>query len=237
MVFAVIFEVQPYTEKWDSYLSHAKALGQELVKIKGFIENIRYGSFTKRAGLLSLSIWENEKGLVRWRTHEKHHYTQEEGRNHIFDDYQLRVGEIYQDSQSKPEELPQQRLDQSELETATAIVLVDGKHDPQWLKDQKGTPKTCAAYLGLKDTANPDLVNWDFFEAILTPGDIILLTAWKTNEAAEKFIAFLPEHASRSRTVRLIREYGKYDRREAPQYYPDVDDGRQTLHAKLKSET
>jgi hypothetical protein len=32
------------------------------------------------------------------------------------------------------------------------------------------------------------------------------------------------------RRVRIVRGYGKYDRREAPQYYADAKDG-ETLHA------
>ena len=32
------------------------------------------------------------------------------------------------------------------------------------------------------------------------------------------------------RRVRVVRDYGMFDRREAPQFYPDAD-GRATLHA------
>lgn len=35
----------------------------------------------------------------------------------------------------------------------------------------------------------------------------------------------------RHRKVRVVRDYGRFDRREAPQFYPDVK-GRETLHAK-----
>jgi hypothetical protein len=34
----------------------------------------------------------------------------------------------------------------------------------------------------------------------------------------------------RIRRVRVVRDYGKYDRREAPQYYPDAE-GATTIHA------
>jgi len=35
----------------------------------------------------------------------------------------------------------------------------------------------------------------------------------------------------RHRAVRVVRDYGRFDRREAPQFYDDVK-GRTTLHAR-----
>jgi hypothetical protein len=35
---------------------------------------------------------------------------------------------------------------------------------------------------------------------------------------------------ARVRRVRIVRDYGKYDRREAPQYYADAE-GAKTVHA------
>ena len=39
-----------------------------------------------------------------------------------------------------------------------------------------------------------------------------------------------PNDKARIRRVRIVRDYGKYDRREAPQYYVDAKGG-ETLHA------
>jgi hypothetical protein len=68
------------------------------------------------------------------------------------------------------------------------------------------------------------------FEAVLTPGDLILLQSWKTEAGAQNFEDFmeLPE-AARFRGVRVIRDYGMFDRREAPQFYPDAEGG-ETVH-------
>jgi len=98
--------------------------------------------------------------------------------------------------------------------------LIDAKRPKEWVE------KTChedvARWLGLKTDA-PGFVSWDVFDAVLTPGDIILLTSWRDRGAAETFEAAtkLPESA-RLRRVRIVRDYGMFDRREAPQYYPDV---------------
>ena len=37
------------------------------------------------------------------------------------------------------------------------------------------------------------------------------------------------QDGARLRRVRVVRDYGMFDRREAPQYYPDAR-GRQTIH-------
>jgi hypothetical protein len=49
------------------------------------------------------------------------------------------------------------------------------------------------------------------------------MVSWKDQAAAESFedSVELPEGA-RFRRVRVVRDYGMFDRREAPQYYPDV---------------
>ena len=79
-MFAVIFEVQPKSDRWDQYLGLAKQLRPELERIDGFIENVRYSSRRTEGRLLSLSIWADEKAVIRWRTHAMHHGVQEKGR-------------------------------------------------------------------------------------------------------------------------------------------------------------
>ena len=79
-----------------------------------------------------------------------------------------------------------------------------------------------STFLGL-DSLAEGLVNRDVFDAVLTPGDFILLTSWRTTMDAEAFVnrAKLPKGA-RLRRVRVVRDYGMFDRREAPQYFPPI---------------
>lgn len=223
-MFSVIFEVQPKPDQWDAYLGHAKRLKPELEKIDGFVDNVRYRSLTREGWILSLSGWRDEKALVRWRTHAGHHMVQEKGRSEIFQDYHLRIGELTQDSRPPAGYvLHEQRLDTTQTGDATTIGLVDGKRPANWVKNAGA--HQVAEWLGLK-TGATGLVAWDVFDAVLTPGDIILLVSWRDRVAAEDFErgASLPEGA-RSRRVRVVRDYGMFDRREAPQYYPDVKRG------------
>jgi len=220
-VFSVLFEVHPAPEQWEAYLGNAKLLRPELEKIDGFVDNIRYRSLTRDGWLLSLSSWRDEKALVRWRTQAKHHAIQEQGRAGIFLDYHLRVGQLTRDT-GLPSGyvLQEQRLDETQVGEGTTVTLVDARRDPEWVKTKR--PEEVARWLGL-DRMAPGFVAGDLFEAVLSPGEIILLVSWRDHAAAEAFELQhrLPDGA-RLRRVRVVRDYGMYDRREAPQYYPEV---------------
>lgn len=219
-MFAVLFEVRPVATQWDAYLGHAKALRPELERIDGFIDNIRYRSLTRPGWLLSLSTWRDEKALVRWRTHALHHAVQEQGRNAVFADYHLRVGEVAHDTRPPPgASLAAQRMDQTQAGEAAAVTLVDGR-----LEDTDA--KVAAERLGLVAGA-PGLAGWDVFDAVLTPGDRILFAGWRSASDAAAFERALNVSAvGRLRRVRVVRDYGMFDRREAPQYFPEAPDRR-----------
>jgi heme-degrading monooxygenase HmoA len=221
-MFSVLFEVHPGTGQWDGYLGYAKMLKPELEQIDGFVDNIRYRSLTRDGWLLSLSGWRDEKALVRWRTQATHHGVQEKGRSQVFSDYHLRVGQVTHDTRVPAGcELKEQRLDETEAGGATTIVLVDAHRDAEWA--QHADARTVAEALGLTRDDAAGLASWDVFDAVVTPGDVILLTAWRDQHAADAWsnALTLPDDA-RLRRVRVVRDYGMFDRREAPQYYPDA---------------
>lgn len=93
-MFAVIFEVEPRPERWDDYLAIAGGLRPELERIEGFVLNERFRSERNPGRLLSLSLWEDEQAVIRWRSNGKHHAAQARGRSEIFRTYRLRVGEV-----------------------------------------------------------------------------------------------------------------------------------------------
>ncbi len=158
-MFAVIFEVNPRPDAWDAYLGRAATLRPELLAIEGFIANERYKSLHREGWLVSLSIWRDEKALIRWRTHALHHEIQGQGRSSIFADYHLRVGEIVSDT-------PRQRLDTTEAGSAKAITLTERPLD------------TGAA-----------MSNGVVFDSITRPGNGLYLREWPDLAAAEAGIA------------------------------------------------
>jgi heme-degrading monooxygenase HmoA len=220
-LFSVLFEVHPKPERWDAYLGIAGMLRPELERIDGFVDNVRYRSLTREGWLLSLSGWRDEKAVVRWRTRERHHLAQERGRGEIFSDYHLRVGELTRDTRlPEGQALAEQRLDETEVGEATTVTLIDASRQAEWV--EQTTADDVARWLGLVlDAAG--LVGWDVFDAVLTPGDVILLSSWRDHGSAQAFEDGLSlQDGARLRRVRVVRDYGMFDRREAPQYYPDV---------------
>ena len=124
--------------------------------------------------------------------------------------------------------LHEQRLDETETGEATTITLIDARRPPEWVK--QASPDDVAKWLGFAPDA-PGLVAWDVFDAVLTPGDIILLISWRDQAAAKTFEdAVSLKDGARLRRVRVVRDYGMFDRREAPQFYPDAKGG-ETKHA------
>ena len=100
------------------------------------------------------------------------------------------------------------------------MTLIDGQRSPDWVEGAGAD--AVASWLGLAPDA-PGLVAWDVFDAVLTPGDIILLLSWRDRAAAETFEGAVSlQDGARLRRVRVLRDYGMFDRLEAPQYYPYV---------------
>lgn len=224
-MFSVIFEVHPGTGRKDAYLGHAKDLKPILEGIEGFIDNERFESRSRPGWILSHSTWRDEKSVIRWRTQAKHHLIQEKGRFDIFSDYHLRVGEITADTHPPDgESLDQQRFDttavgRSKLCTILELSPRDGAALP-------GDDDVLLRAVRL-DRAATGLDAVEVYTSIYNPGKVLVLGSWTRPEAAE---AFEPGDVAgvgmRRRAVRIIRDYGMFDRRETPQYYPEVERGR-----------
>jgi heme-degrading monooxygenase HmoA len=161
MMFAVLFEVQPYRSRWDMYLANAGALRPDLELVEGFVDNLRYRSLMREGWILSLSSWHDEKAVVRWRTAMRHHQVQQEGRNEILHDYHLRVGQVTHDT-ALPEAyaLREQRFDETEIGEGTTVTLLSGERPPQWVNTSRS--EVVAEWLGLTPNAD-DLRSWDVF--------------------------------------------------------------------------
>ena len=221
-MFAVIFEVRPRKERWDDYLALAQQLRPRLEAIDGFIANERFKSLRAEGKLLSLSIWRDEKAVIRWRTHAEHHDVQKKGRFEVFEDYHLRVGEIVFDSDHPGDIADQRRFDETEIGAAKAATITE----LAWGDARNSQTASLAAELGLEPHAR-DLIEHEAFESIYTLGKLALLAFWRGSEAAEHWrpSASKATQSLRHRQVRVVRDYGMFERREAPQYYEGVPRG------------
>ena len=214
-MFAVIFEVEPKRDRWDDYLALAGSLRSALEKIDGFVANERFKSREREGRVLSLSIWRDEKAVVRWRSLGLHHQAQARGRSEIFADYHLRVGEIAADS-DLPAGLapPRQRLDETETGTAKLVTITE--------LTAPEAPADLAAGLRLPPPGTAGVVEHETYTGITDPQKLLLLVSWTDGAAADAGRPAERRPGLRHRAVRIIRDYGMRDRREAPQYHPPV---------------
>lgn len=205
-MFVVLFEVQPHPELQDEYLDTAAMLRPDLEAVDGFVDNTRFASARTPGRVLSLSTWRDEKSLIRWRTQATHNDRgQQRGRFEIFADYRLRVAEVTHDTDPPAGVgLHQHRYDETEISPAKAATILEPR-DPDDLPDL---------------TEAPGALDLDRYDGILEPNPPLQLISWTSLAAAETSTP--PLSHTRVRHVRVIREYGLHERREAPQYFPDV---------------
>ena len=76
------------------------------------------------------------------------------------------------------------------------------------------------------------VVEHDLLASIYNPGKLALLVSWQDATAARQWTPVKAGgiQSLRHRQIRIVRDYGMFDRREAPQFHPDAK-GRETRHA------
>jgi heme-degrading monooxygenase HmoA len=96
-MIAIIFEVMPAEGQKDAYLDIAATMRPMVEQVEGFISVERFQSLTNPDKLLSISFFEDEDAVHRWRKLAAHRNAQSKGRNGIFSDYRLRVCHVMRD--------------------------------------------------------------------------------------------------------------------------------------------
>ncbi len=96
-MIAIIFEVMPAEGQKDAYLDIAATMRPMVEQVEGFISVERFQSLTNPDKLLSISFFEDEDAVHRWRQLAAHRNAQSKGRNGVFSDYRLRVCHVMRD--------------------------------------------------------------------------------------------------------------------------------------------
>jgi heme-degrading monooxygenase HmoA len=96
-MIAIIFELMPADGQKDAYLDIAATMRPMVEQVEGFISVERFQSLTNPDKLLSISFFEDEDAVHRWRKLAAHRNAQSKGRNGIFSDYRLRVCHVMRD--------------------------------------------------------------------------------------------------------------------------------------------
>ena len=87
----VLFEVTVKNGKMDDYLKMAGSLRESIANAEGFIRAESFSSLATEGKLLSMSVWENEECVSKWRNFAAHRMAQKHGRMNDFADYKITV--------------------------------------------------------------------------------------------------------------------------------------------------
>ena len=186
---------------WDRYLSIAAGLRPLLAEQEALLFIDRYRSLLHPGTLLSHSLWRDEAALAAWRANGVHSGAQSKGRQDVFDDYRLRVAHV--------------------LRTATPGRPAEPAVPHSTYRDPAAGPArfmvvaTAAGEISLGDVEPTDR-----FESINREGERLWLFDAAEETAASNLIDALRGGGATARACEVERDYGMFDRAEAPQYYP-----------------
>ncbi len=105
-MIAVIFEVTLEPARSQEYFDLAAGLRDELDEVDGFLSIESFQSLTTENKFVSLSFWRDRAAVEAWYRRPNHKAAQGEGRAGIFQDYRIRVAEVFRDydlAQGRPE--------------------------------------------------------------------------------------------------------------------------------------
>jgi hypothetical protein len=167
----------------------------------------RYKSLTRENVLLSYQIWQDEGAMTAWRVHPVHHGIQVAGREKVFDDYRIRIAQVIHEAR------PQQPVWRPERLTP--------------YNDPARRPPTYVLASESKNAELPVQTEWkrDAFKSVYREGYFAHVIDLPDVQSGLEFgpRLFADPTTEYFRVFEVMRDYGMYDRAEAPQYYPPID--------------
>jgi heme-degrading monooxygenase HmoA len=205
-MMSLFFEVEVKPERTEQYLNLAASLKPALDKMGGCLFLDRFRSLSRNNLLLSYQIWQDEGAMTAWRVDAQHHKAQTLGREKVFSDYRLRIAQVIHEARpGKPVWQPERRTPYN---------------DPA---RRKPTYALVAESKSAKLPARPDWQT-DAFASVYREGQFAHLIDVPELQSGMAFgdRLFADPTTEYVRIVEVIRDYGMYDRTEAPQYYPPI---------------
>ena len=190
---ALLFEVMPRPGHEDHYLERAAALRPVLEKNAGLIFIDRFRSLERSGLILSHSLWKDEASLARWRVDAKHQVAQKAGRNTHFADYRLRIAQVLDDARDGE---------------------ANAYNDPELI-----SPRFVAI---IETSGQPFDGAGEAFSSVYRDDAFVIVATPETRQDGEQMVATAAGrgHVTSARLCLVSRDYGMFDRAEAPQYFP-----------------
>lgn len=96
-MIVVLFEFEPVDGAGAEYLELSRRMSALVERTEGFLGIERFRSTTNDGKFLTLSYWQSEEALERWRRNALHCGAQRAGRDSMFRDYRLLVATVVRD--------------------------------------------------------------------------------------------------------------------------------------------
>ena len=93
-MIVVVFEVTVKPDVGQRYFDLAARLRTVLESIDGFISVERFESLSAPGKYVSISFWRDEAAVACWRADEEHALAQERGKQEVFADFRISVGQV-----------------------------------------------------------------------------------------------------------------------------------------------
>lgn len=200
-MIALFFEVMPKKGQESRYLEIAGSLRPELEASGGVVYLDRFRSLTRPGAMLSHQIWRDEASLSRWRANGRHHGAQTTGRNTVFEDYRLRVGPVIA------------HVDEAKrlVEMSPGITYNDPVHQSErYAIVVRSAGRVFPGRDGEGWRSVYTEANFAWVASVPEKKDGMAILASATRDGC----------VSAAQLCLLSRDYGMFDRREAPQYFP-----------------
>jgi heme-degrading monooxygenase HmoA len=201
---AQFFEVDIKEGLRDRYMELAASLRPGMDAMGGCLFIDRFQSLTRKNTLLSYQIWQDEASMTAWRSDGTHHSVQTLGRDKIFSDYRIRIAQVVYEARPGGSTWRPERLTP--------------------YNDPSRRPRKFVLAFESANATSPAPFEWanDSFGSMYRPGRFAHLMDLPSYAAG---VGLEPTIFSDSTTEYLcifevMRDYGMYDRAQAPQYYP-----------------
>jgi heme-degrading monooxygenase HmoA len=201
-MLALFFEVLPRPGHEATYLDMAARLRPALDASGGMTFLDRSRSALRPAWFLSHQFWADEASMARWRTNETHHRAQACGRAEVLADYRLRVAPV---------------IASATAGAATTQLTQRGSYHARGSKPDRFVVSV------VSHGAVPALAG-ETFASVYDPNISVQIVPVVTEAEGLTVLATAAAHPGllHARLCLISRDYGMFDRAEAPQYFEPV---------------
>lgn len=204
-MLALLFEMEPRQGHEDHYFEHAARLRPLVMKHEGLLFLERFKSLSRPNIILSHSIWRDEASIATWRADCEHQRSQVAGRFEHFRDYRIRIAPVLTFFDAKSAQKP-----------------------PKVKKDAYGLQSAGAQdrfVVISRRKAGADKGAIETFSSVMHAGAFLCVESVENEQAGRDTVRDLKEKpdVTSALLARVCRDYGMFDRTEAPQYFDPVN--------------